>query len=85
MTKAQTRASNTPTGRLHSDDPRDAAWRSQQANVDADIEGNARDGQADRLIEQMRADDIPQDEQLERIKAHFLAKRDRTKQLEKCV
>ena len=40
-------------GRLHAHNPADAAWRAQQAQVDADIEGLSRDAAADRLVAEM--------------------------------
>lgn len=69
-------------GRLHSTNPQDAAWRARQAQVDADIEGLARDSEADRLIAQMCHDGIPEQEQVERLKAYFLARRDREQPLQ---
>jgi hypothetical protein len=58
--------------RLRSPDPVDAQWRSDQANVDADIEGLARDPGADRLIAAMRAERLPVTEQIERIRRYFI-------------
>ena len=60
-------------GRLHSKHPDDARWRAQQAQVDADIEGLARDLEADRMIAEMRKNGVALDEQLARLKAYFIA------------
>ena len=62
--------------RLHSRDPADAAWRAQQANIDADIEGLARDPKADELIAQMDAEGLDAEQQIKRLKAYFIACRD---------
>jgi hypothetical protein len=61
--------------RLHSKDPADAAWRARQAQVDADIEGLARDPEADRLIAEMDASGVPHRQQIKRLKAYFRARR----------
>jgi hypothetical protein len=58
--------------RLQSQDPVDAQWRSDQANVDADIEGLARDPEADRLIAAMDGAGVPIAEQIERLKRYFI-------------
>ena len=63
--------------RLHSKNATDAAWRAQQAHVDADIEGLARDPQADRLVAEMDAAGLDPEQQIERLKAYFIARRDR--------
>jgi hypothetical protein len=60
--------------RLHSKDPADAAWRAQQAQVDADIEGLARDAGIDRLFDQMEASNIAPRERTKRLKAYFRAR-----------
>lgn len=63
--------------RLHSGDAADAVWRAQQAHVDADIEGLSRDREADRLVAEMDAAGIEPERQIERLKAYFMARRDR--------
>ena len=65
-----------PLGRLHSKNPADAAWRAQQAHVDADIEGLSRDPLADLLSAEMNAAGIDPAQQIERLKAYFIARRD---------
>jgi hypothetical protein len=55
--------------------PEAMAWRAEQAEVDADIEGLARDPGAEALVQQMNAAGIPLDEQRERIRAYFQGKR----------
>jgi hypothetical protein len=60
--------------RLHSNDPADAAWRAQQAQVDADIEGLARDAGIDRLFDQMEASNIAPQERVKKLKAYFRAR-----------
>jgi hypothetical protein len=57
--------------RLHSKDPADAAWRAQQAQVDADIEGLARDAEADRLVAEMDAMGVEPREQIKRLIRYF--------------
>ena len=61
---------------LHSDDPEDAAWRDQQADVDSDIEGLARDSDVDRLIAEMDTAGVPIERQIERLKIYFAERRD---------
>lgn len=64
--------------RLHSKRAEDAAWREHQADVDADIEGLSRDPEADRLTAEMDAGGVPIEDQIKRLKAHFVARqRDR--------
>ena len=60
-----------PRNPMRSQDPAAAAWRSEQADVDADIAGLARDPEDDRLVSEMDAASIPVKEQIERIKAYF--------------
>ena len=62
-------------GRLHSQDPADAAWRYEQAQVDADIEGLPKDAEAERLIADMTAAGVAPELQIERITAVFLARK----------
>jgi hypothetical protein len=57
--------SRRPISRLHSKNPADAAWRAQQAHVDADIEAMARDQDIDRIVADLRHKGI---EPRERIK-----------------
>ena len=61
---------------LHSSDPVDAAWRSEQADVDADIEGLARDPEVDRFEAEMDAASIPIEQQIGRLKVYFSARQD---------
>ena len=63
--------------RLHSRHAEDAAWRAEQAQVDADIEGLSRDPESEQLIAEMDAAGVPYDVQIERLKEHFVARRDR--------
>lgn len=56
--------------RLHSKDPVDAAWRAQQAQVDADIAGLARDPVLERLMDEWDAAGATTEEVIERIKAY---------------
>jgi hypothetical protein len=58
-------------GRLHSDNLADAAWRAQQAQVDADIEGLSRDPAADRFVAEMDSSGINLRQQIERLKTYF--------------
>jgi hypothetical protein len=71
MTKIRPR-----TSRLHSDTPADAAWRSEQGHVDADIEGLARDQPADRLVAEMDAAFLTSERKIERLKEYFQSRRD---------
>jgi hypothetical protein len=57
--------------RLHAHNPADAAWRAQQAQVDADIEGLSRDAAADRLVAEMDASGVEPRKQIERLKTYF--------------
>ncbi len=66
--------SSKRVSRLHSKDPADAAWRAQQAQVDADIEGLSRDPGADRLVAEMAAAGIAPRQRIERLKAYFRAR-----------
>ena len=59
--------------RFHSDNPADAAWRAEQAHVDADIVGLPRDPDAERLVAEMTAEGVPIERQIERIKAYYVA------------
>ena len=70
MTKSKQRV-----GRMHSQDPADAAWRYEQAQVDADIEGLPRDAEAERLIADMTAKGVAPEQQIARIKALFIARK----------
>ena len=62
-----------PISRLHSKDPADAAWRAQQAQVDADIEGLARDDDGARMIAAMRAEGRGPIERIRVLVNHFRA------------
>ena len=67
--------------RLHSKNPADAAWRFEQAQVDADIEGLPRDAEAEALIAAMTAAGVSPELQIERIKAMFLARKAKTPEM----
>jgi hypothetical protein len=56
--------------RLHSKDPVDAAWRAQQARVDADIAGLSRDPVLEALVDQWDAEGATTEEIIERIKGY---------------
>lgn len=60
--------------RLHSKRPEDAAWRAEQAHVDADIEGLPRDAELSRFIAGMKAAGVPVGERIKRLKAHVVAR-----------
>jgi hypothetical protein len=61
--------------RLHSQNPIDAAWRAQQAQVDSDIEGLSRDPEADRMTAEMDARGVDIREQIKRLKTYFRSRR----------
>lgn len=52
-------------------DPASMAWRSAQAQADADIEGLARDPGAEALIAEMERACVPLDQQRTRLIAYF--------------
>lgn len=56
--------------RLHSRRAEDAAWRSEQAHVDADIEGLSRSMEVSRFVSDMKAAGVPVGERIKRLKAH---------------
>lgn len=60
--------------RLHSKRAEDVAWRAQQAHVDADIEGLARDADLGRFVSDMKAAGLPAGERIKRLKAHVVAR-----------
>ena len=64
-----------PRNPMYSQDADAAAWRSEQAHVDADIEGLARDPEADRMVAEMDASGVPIERQIERLKAYFKGQR----------
>ena len=66
--------SSKRVSRLHSKDPADAAWRAQQAHVDADIEGLSRDAGIDRFVAEMAAAGIAPRQRIERLKAYVRAR-----------
>ena len=68
-------------GRFHSRNPADAAWRYEQAQVDADIEGLPRDAEAEALITAMTEAGVSPELQIDRIKALFLARKAKTPEL----
>ena len=51
--------------------PEAMAWRAEQAEVDADIEGLADDPGSAELLRQMEAENVPPDEQRRRLKVYF--------------
>lgn len=61
----------SPMWHMTSMHPDAVAWRGEQAEVDADIEGLARDAGADELERRMDAEGVPLDEQRERLIAYF--------------
>ncbi|WP_146101563.1 hypothetical protein [Rhodopila globiformis] len=61
-------------GRLHAQNPADAAWRAQQAQVDADIEGLSRDAGIDRFVDDMEASGVAPRQRIERLKAYVRAR-----------
>ncbi|MFM9939036.1 MAG: hypothetical protein ACKVP7_06030 [Hyphomicrobiaceae bacterium] len=61
-------------GRLHSNNPEDAAWRAQQARVDADIAGLSRDPELEGLVAEWDAAGLPTEAVIERIKAYAKAR-----------
>ena len=67
-------AAGKRTDRLHSQNPTDAAWRAQQARVDADIEGLRRDEEIDRFVDEMKASGVAPRERIERLKAYVRAR-----------
>ena len=70
------RTSSRRVSRLHSKDPADAAWRAQQAQVDADIEGLSRDPEIEgittrEMIKRLKASRTDREtEIMQRIAAH---------------
>ena len=67
--------------RMYSQDPADAAWRFEQAQVDADIEGLARDDEAEQLIADMTTAGVSPELQIERIKSMFFARKSKTPEM----
>lgn len=63
--------------RLHSKDPADAAWRAQQAHVDADIEGLPRNPALDRMVVEMRAKGLGPRERINALVNHIRATKGR--------
>lgn len=57
-----------------STDPEIVAWRREQADVDADIEGLARDEQADKLSAELKAQGLGVEERIARLKQYFIEK-----------
>jgi hypothetical protein len=58
--------------RLDSNDPKDMAWRYEQALIDADIAGMKRHPALEEFVAQMDADGIDAEEQIKRIIAFDL-------------
>lgn len=65
-TDAESAAAATATDDAHS-----PAWCYDQAHVDADIAGLSRDAAAESLMAQMKADGVPIERRIARLKAHF--------------
>ena len=63
-----------PSPDLHSDCAADVAWRSQQAHVDADIEGLPRNPETERLLAQWAAEGLTIERKIQRIKAYYAAR-----------
>ena len=68
MTKLRRRVSH-----FHSTDPADAAWRYQQAQIDADIVGLPKDLATEHLIADVTVDGVPIERQIERIDVFYCA------------
>jgi hypothetical protein len=51
--------------------PEAMAWRAEQAEIDADIEGLADDPGSAELLRRMEAENVPPDEQRRRLRAYF--------------
>jgi len=64
---------DTAAPSLISDDPASAAWRAEQARVDADIEGLHSDPETEALMAQMRRDGLSPAEKRARLDEHFKA------------
>lgn len=62
---------NAPAPSFYGEDAASAEWRSQQAHVDADIEGLARDPVAEKLVEDWRKTGLSSAEQRARLIAYF--------------
>jgi hypothetical protein len=67
--------SQRPVSRLHSKNPADAAWRAQQAHVDADIEAMARNQDIDRIVAELRDKGIEPRERIKILIASFKARK----------
>ena len=72
------RQSTRRLSRLHSHHAEDATWRASQAQVDADIEGLARDPEISRFVSDMKAAGVPVRERIKRLKARVVARKDRS-------
>ncbi len=57
--------------RLHSNNPADADWRRNQAQIDADIEGMPRDSEAELLAAYLRAKGLPAEARIKLLIDHF--------------
>jgi hypothetical protein len=71
--EAQT-SPKTPKWWMDSPSAEAAQWRAAQSNVDSDIEGLARDTDADALMQQMDAEFVPFDEQRVRLMEFYKSK-----------
>lgn len=60
-----------PTVRFNDRSPEGAAYRREQAEIDADIEGLADDAAAARLMDQLRHAGVPIEERLQRLGAYL--------------
>lgn len=65
------RQAEKPSPSMYGDDPASRAWRAEQARVDADIEGLARDPAAESLLAEMDRDGLSDEEQIERLTAYY--------------
>jgi hypothetical protein len=64
----------SPAWYMTSTHPDAVAWREEQADVDADIEGLAKDERADELDRRMATAGVPPEKRIARLKAHFQAR-----------
>jgi hypothetical protein len=64
----------SPAWYMTSTHPDAVAWREGQADVDADIEGLAKDERADELDRRMAAAGATPEERIARLKAYFRAR-----------
>ena len=72
MNKTSNRTGRAPS--FYGDDKASAKWRAQQADVDADIEGLARDPVAEQLVAEWDQAGISLEEQRARLIIYFRSK-----------